>query len=584
MRRLITILIFWLALSIQTIAQESSEISAILALTGTTDIEELDQYEVERLSALIARPLKINMVTTARIISTGLFSAYQAASIADYSKRHGDIMSFGELSLLDGFNEGYVKLLMPFIDLSSGELLSQSSGAYNELSVRCGISFGEKEQWNYALKYNVGSSTGVAGGFAISRSSSASKWFPEAATANLEYELRMIPLRIIAGDYNARFGQGLVMWNGMSMSSLAVPSLFMRRPSSFSRSSSFTGSQAMTGIASSLYIKNLVINASVAFPGIKSVHIAPERLTVLPLINVTWNLRKGQVGATHYLDFLKTVKDMKTSIDMAFCIGGTDIFAEVAYDWIGCVTAGLIGTSFPLGELFRGAAMLRAFPSAYNPDRSGAQRSTTTCSNEYSLSSAFEYLSADRKHTAALSADMAYFPEPKSKASSEDFQVKVLAEWQWTGEKIALKMRLSERVRSWGAAARTDFRTDISLPLDKLVMNMRMELLHCKALAGLVYGEVGYVAEHLSSYLRAGVFCADNWDDRIYVYERDAPGGFNVPAMYGRGVWAAANVSWKPCRWMKIYSRASFTGYPFMSAEKKKPGKAELKLQCMFSF
>ena len=100
---------------------------------------------------------------------------------------------------------------------------------------------------------------------------------------------------------------------------------------------------------------------------------------------------------------------------------------------------------------------------------------------------------------------------------------------------------------------------------------MRLNLLSCVDMACLGYVEGGYKGNSLSTYLRFGLFAVDDWEDRIYVYERDAPGNFNVPAYYGRGFWTAATLSWKVCRWCRIYLRASI----------KKPGKAELKCQCV---
>lgn len=585
MRSVIALLALWFLALSPVWAQENLSSEAIMALLGITDIEEADQYEVERLSDLLEKPLKLNLASASRLSSCGLFTAYQTASIIDYRLRHGDILSYAELSLLDGFSEDHVRLVKPFVSLASGELPSvRSVGMQHELRIRSGVRTGESGQWNYALKYSFESSAGISGGVGMSGPSSAAGGLPEQFSGGVEYDFRKFPLRLIAGDFNARFGQGLALWNGMSMSGLSSPSTFMRRSSGFSRSSSFTGNYSMTGVAGSAMLNRLIFNASVAFPGIRSARASPEEVTILPMMNLIWNFRNGQVGATHYMEFRDDMADMKTSVDMAWCLNGTDAFAELAYDWVSEIPAGLAGVSFPVGESFRSAAMLRIYPSAYNAERSGAQRSTTKCSNEYSVTLAGEYLSPDRSHSAALSADMAYFPEPKSKISTDDFQVKVLASWQWTGENMSLKMRLGERVRSWGVSNRTDLRTDISMPLGEFVLNMRANLLYGRSLAGLVYCEGGYVGETLSSYLRCGFFCADNWDDRIYVYERDAPGGFNVPAMYGRGMWTAATATWKPCRWLKLYARASFTAYPFMSAEKKKPGRAELKLQGVFSF
>ena len=94
--------------------------------------------------------------------------------------------------------------------------------------------------------------------------------------------------------------------------------------------------------------------------------------------------------------------------------------------------------------------------------------------------------------------------------------------------------------------------------------------------------ETGYKGEALNLYLRQGIFLIDNWDDRIYAYERDAPGNFSVPAYYGRGLWTAFTGSWRFSRWAKLHARAAMTSYPFM--KEKKLGKAELKLQLSVSF
>ena len=90
---------------------------------------------------------------------------------------------------------------------------------------------------------------------------------------------------------------------------------------------------------------------------------------------------------------------------------------------------------------------------------------------------------------------------------------------------------------------------------------LRLEGLLCKSLAGLTYLEVGRKTEKLSAYLRGTLFLVDNWDDRIYSYERDAPGSFTVPAYYGRGVAFSAVGGYKFRPWkrktLKLYLRVS---------------------------
>ena len=75
---------------------------------------------------------------------------------------------------------------------------------------------------------------------------------------------------------------------------------------------------------------------------------------------------------------------------------------------------------------------------------------------------------------------------------------------------------------------------------------------------GLVYFEPGYVSDRLSLHARATLFASDNWDQRIYIYERDAPGNFNMKAYYGRG-WAASAVAGWKIKKQRVHLRASLT-------------------------
>jgi hypothetical protein len=105
---------------------------------------------------------------------------------------------------------------------------------------------------------------------------------------------------------------------------------------------------------------------------------------------------------------------------------------------------------------------------------------------------------------------------------------------------------------------------------------IRSNILNFRSLGALAYIEAGYKSEMFSAYIRGCVFSIDNWDDRIYVYERDAPGTFNVPAYYGKGTTFSSVIGFKP-KWNRLRMR-----YYLRASIQNKPGKAELKLQCMF--
>ena len=95
------------------------------------------------------------------------------------------------------------------------------------------------------------------------------------------------------------------------------------------------------------------------------------------------------------------------------------------------------------------------------------------------------------------------------------------------------------------------------------------------------------MTDRFSAYLRGTVFIVDNWDDRIYSYERDAPGNFTVPSYYGRGwslgAYAGAKfgLGKKKYKALKLYFRASTVRYPFM--DEPKPARTEAKFQAVVS-
>ena len=267
------------------------------------------------------------------------------------------------------------------------------------------------------------------------------------------------------------------------------------------------------------------------------------------------------------------IPDMKSSVDASVCVCGINIFGEVAYDWVYRHAAALVGCDFRAGEWLRMASLLKYSPSI-------------SFTNEYISAISGEYMIGRWKNNSGhFSTEFLYHPESKSKDGRRCVQVKLKADWGFMpAESIKLNIKLSERLRTWGRESRTDVRLDAAYLSRYVNLSLRLNALKCVGVGLLGYVEGQYKADKLSSYLRMGIFRVDNWDDRIYVYERDAPGSFNVPAYYGRGLWSAWYLSWRYSSWGQICVRASYIDYLFMDNKKRKPSRAELKIQFMFKF
>lgn len=599
MRRLVFSFAVMCVTLMSSFSQDLPDPESLMHILGAESPEELDADELERLLSYVERPLKINDSSVDRLIASGLMSMYQAVSLVDYRERHGAVVSLSELAAIDGFSHESVNIIAPFITINSAVREVRSDGACFDLTSRAGCRYTDGA---YTFCYGVKTKLEVKDRMTVSASASSSYLpvltHPDRYSANITYEFSSFPLRFFAGDFNARFGQGLVLWNGMTMSGLPLPSYFMRTQTGLSGVFSFTGGNALTGIAADVLLKKFKISALLAAPGIKD-----GDASIMPALNMIWRGRNVQMGITHYCEsgfsnerrtFM--IEGMKTSTDMSASIRGTDLFMEVAYDWKNAAPAFIAGLSFPACDGVRLASMVRFYPSHYDSSWSGGVRSGTKCSNEYAASmscritrgSWVKIAGADgsgasvRRHDASFTADAAYYPVSRS-GLLKSIQVKLMADWSWMlAEKFRMKFRLSERFRTWGLPFRTDARLDFTCFSSRFTITSRFNVLCCDKTGILAYLEGGYKDGKLSVFLRHGYFMIDDWDDRIYAYERDAPGSFNVPAFYGRGLWMSLTGTCRTSRQSKLYLRASVTGYPFM--KKKKPGRAELKLQYVVSF
>lgn len=579
MRRLFFIVFVFVSL---TASAQNVSIDPIMRLCGVTTPEELDSYEVERLSDYQQTPLQVNRSSLSDLQKSGLFTPFQAASIMDYRSRHGDILSFVELAALDGFGQETVEILRSFVALESHTLPGQRRTAHKrlkqDLSLRGGGRADDGLEYMGGLKYRV-----EYGGLGLSLSGSRSYGDASYVSGNLSWNHRLG--KIIVGDYNARFGQGLCLWNSSVIGGLTSPSAFMRKPSGLSATYSFTGSSAMTGIAADMEVGRWRTSFLLNMPDLKE---RPVRMLV-PALNISWFGRYGHASLTHSMTFSDCTADfripqMRTAADASLCIGGINLFGEVAYDWVCRSAAAVCGTDFRASEDLRLAALVKYFPpSGYSNEYGAAVSGQYSAGRWIRIKGREGFGSSVRRSKGIFSMEMSYFPKSKSKDGGKSVQMKMHTEWDFMlTDFLLLKCRLTERLRTWGEKSRTDVRLEARYMSEHIHAAMRLNALKCVGVGLLGYAEGGYIGKKLSSYMRVGVFRIDDWDDRIYVYERDAPGSFNVPAYYGRGLWVACNLSWRLASWCRSYLRTSYMDYPFMPAEKRKPGRAELKIQFVF--
>ena len=485
-------------------AQEERVIRAALYVSGASCPEELPAGLTEELEAL--PPVRVN---SDRLRPGVLLSSYQVACIRDYRSRCGDILSAAELALVDGFSPQAAEALSPLVDFSSGRAV----GATDTLRLRA------TALYRKTLAKGGGKARASGDGWRAGLA-----WRGQDGT--VYGEARWQELRVLAGDFHTRFGQGLAAWTGFSVTSLSTLDAFLKRPGGLSPAWSYSSDNQHRGLALEWSGAHL---QALAYAGRGKEFGAHAEYLWLGM----------QLGAS----LLYAPSGLAYSLEGRGCTRGVDWAWEAALR--NHSPAAVLSLSGKGPENWRWASQLRMLPSRYSGKKNG----------EYALAAGVLY------KTHSLTADAALLPIPGGDARR--FQLRVYAGLKWMlSPHWQLELRGQERYRNY-EAPRTDFRADAHYNAEgSFLANFRLETVHCASWGALGYAEGGYKGGKVTLYLRTTLFCAPQWAARIYCYERDAPGTFSVPAYYGRGVALSAVASsgkWRLGRFtLRGYLRAGY--------------------------
>lgn len=310
---------------------------AVLLLCGAGTLEELSEDEWERYRHLADHPLDLNACTRSAMLSSGLFSPFQAASLLDRRMRDGDILSYTELGYTDGFTPELARALSHFVVLRSRNppgkpsvpqlhasllLRTSCSGSSSVPAARAALqtaaahstsganstasgknpsaatsssASGKNDPFSGSAAFGIKTAISLEGrldAFWSARKSYSDRTFGPG-TISLAIYGKSIPGRILLGDYSARFGQGLLLWSGFSIAGFSSVQSFRRNASGLSASSSFT--RTLHGIGLDLALGRSTISAVWSTP----VQSTNPRLLAL---NYNHIFRTSSTGATLLAD------------------------------------------------------------------------------------------------------------------------------------------------------------------------------------------------------------------------------------------------------------------------------------------
>lgn len=501
-----------LCVGISSAAQEEL-LRAAMYIHGLGSEEEVEEWMVEQLEGM--RPISVNAPgRKARLI----LSEYQLASLEDYRSRSGDILSYEELALVDGFGREAVAALRPFLSLWS----PRAAGSVDTVKTH--------GDWLLrATEKNIGTKVKLTvRGFQAAAAVRTESWRSlKGAFRTAHAELNYRKWTLTLGDYNVRYGQGLAHWSGFTMSSLSTPEAFIRRSAGISPQWSFSGPSHRGGAL------------EYGSRGMSAAVFADIDGFIGTQVGKLW--RYGQIGVS----LMTGGSDRPTvSLDGRLNYKGVDFAGEAASaNGAGAVQGAAGFKAGPMRLVFQGRAVPSRFSGKKNGEYALAAGASWKSEKWRQLSGRTGFGSSVPVHSAYITADMSLLPIRA--VDTDRRQIRIYADWKWqTSGTISLQTHFTGRYRNY-EPSRSDLRTDVHFASGPWLANGRLEGVYCETPGFLGYLEGGYKDDTLVGYLRLGAFSTGGWSSRIYCYERDAPGSFNVPAYYGNGISASFYGYWK---------------------------------------
>ena len=526
-------LLLFLSLSGQPAFQE-----AVLLLTGASCIEELSEDEIIHYQNLASHPVDLNRAGRSRLLATGLLSPFQVASLLDYRGRTGEVLSWTELSLVDGYSPAIAEALRVFAVLGVGE--GRAPGQADDVrfsgsvTLRGGVRDGPESFWGIKGEAALGERAAVYASLRTTYGQSR----PGPPTLSAAWYGRRALGQLVIGHFNARFGQGLVQWSGFQLSGYSTLAAFRKNGTGFSPTGSYTPS--MAGIASTWNIGPWDLSVAYSLTGNQ------------PVANLTRVWRGVTAGLTATAE--------AASLEARVSLPRWSLFGEAATTYRGAFSA--IAGAYFLPEYGRKAGLLFRWYGPADKRYSG-------------VAAGYE--------TAALSltADAGW------RTDTGAAQYKMAARWhseaEWRGFRLLPDLRLQARLRPEETApVRAQLRAELGMERGDWTLSGRYDALWCRGFAWHWHAELARKTDAWAVCLRGGLFKVDNWDDRIYVYERDAPGAFTVPARYGRGWAASCYAVWHAGRHHSLWLRLETVQYPWNLTEKA--GRSAARLQYRYKW
>lgn len=248
----------------------------------------------ENLTYYINEPLNLNSATKEDLEKLQLLSDFQINSLLKYIKDYGQLLSIYELLNVNGFNQEYVRLILPFVTVKTIEPFMSFDPkkaikyGKHKLFLRAQRVIQEQQGYSYItdsalaanpnsryvgdpmhyyLRYNFTYKNKVSWGITADKDP-GEEFFKGTQKRGFDfYSAHLLakdigPFKtIVIGDYYAQFGQGLVIWSGFNYGKTSMVTNIRRRAQGLKKYSGSDENLFLRGVGITTKFKKLKFTA-----------------------------------------------------------------------------------------------------------------------------------------------------------------------------------------------------------------------------------------------------------------------------------------------------------------------------------
>lgn len=609
------------------------------------------------LSDLADNPVSLNTATKESLESIPFLTESQVEALSYYIYRYSPLVSLSELLLVDGIDEQTLRWLRPFVilgkpkenSLETPSLKKILSYGKQEILANTGRSLQNKlgyenvhknvsadssylgDPYQVRLKYSFNFKNKVQWGLVLEKDAGERLWNKhnngiDYASFHFLVKSQRRLKELILGDYNLKFGQGLVCSDYFSLGKNTSGLSVEQTGNIMSRHFSSSESGFFRGIVSTYILKPFTMEKSFGievttfgsyrkldgeivdgyFSSISSteLHRTQKETAINDKIklwtvgaHLTLLTEKGQFGITYLsyrfnavfsplwklynCNYFRGNHNENVSVDYRLRYNNMLFFGEMAFDGK-MNTAVLAGLNFKPYSRLSLSLLGHSYAPEYNAYYANAFSEGTLVKNEYGFLSTGEW-HFFRRWQLNFYCDVYAFPWLKYRinAPSDGFEYAIQTVFKPTSySQINIRYKTMSKYKNINISedkfpsVENVIKNQIRLQLSFLQGAWELKTLmdgNCVSIpsnqsktSGLgLSQEINYspVKRNYTVSLKYALFDTDNYENRIFSYEKSYPGSFSFSSYYGEGNRFSLLFNYKCSSKLNVWLKVSQSAY-----------------------